>query len=175
MMLLMLLMLLLLLLFKRDGCEATSRFRGFEAVMLHSGTSDCSLKAVEAEALEWISVAAVSGKSLVKADVQKTHASGLLEAAAGGGGPSGDNSDSLSSSRSGSMAARRTRRQLIIGISANLDAETRQQALAAGMDAFLPKASRLSCMPYMSENFLICVNVFFWLLCLCAMLIAIRP
>ena len=74
-----------------------------------------------------------------------------------GSNSSNDSHSSSSASRlsmrfSNNLAAARTRRQFIIGMSANGEALTRERALHSGMDAFLPKPFSLEGVMFVVEN-----------------------
>ena len=94
--------------------------------MLVSGISDWGSDADEREERDVDAVVAWSGGL------------SLSDSSYGGRGNQAEDLDSVSSWHSDSVGGR-TFRQLIIGISADSDMETRQRALECGMDAFLPK------------------------------------
>ena len=119
-----------------DGCTAVTQFREFESFCLR--VSQCATQ-VQSDS----NGSTFFGSSVVDIDfvAEKQFAFPSTElgvppstmncCGAGGSGAAGKCDGSFLETRRG--------RQLIIGMSANMDPFTRQQALDSGMDAFLPK------------------------------------
>ena len=116
---------------KSEDARAPSYWSSYRPFASGLGSSNGSLPDLEA-----MGESSSSSNPLQESAKRPTKGSAKLS-------PGGSSNGSAASSRSGSR--HRSRRQLIVGMSANIDAATRQRALDSGMDAFLPKVGWVHC------------------------------